>query len=178
MTKKSRFWGPFGKQYGNWDQTVLKCEWHHFYHVYWSLSRQLSSNKSLLVICKISGLFFNTLTAGQKYSFLNRDNLPQPIQTQLSLKRKTFSQLFFCIFEMQKNFFKFLKKRWPSKLMYFRNYGPRKPWLDKCLKSPVSEGSSKSNILNRLQRCVNVNHSTFSILIDQCEGNWIGKSLS
>ena len=28
----------------------------------------------------ILGLFFNTLTAGQKYSFLNRDKQTQPIQ--------------------------------------------------------------------------------------------------
>ena len=48
-------------------------------------------NKSLLVICKISTLFPNTLSADGKYSLLNRDNLTQPIQMQLSRKQKTFS---------------------------------------------------------------------------------------
>ena len=32
--------------------------------------------------------------------------------------------------------------------MYFRNYGLRKKWLDKCLKSPASEDPSTSNMVN------------------------------
>ena len=91
MFKKSRFGGPLEEQDAKWDQTVLESEWHNFYHFYGSLWRQLSSKKSLLVIGKSSELFFNTLTAVQKYSLLNRDNLTQPTQMQLSLKGKTFS---------------------------------------------------------------------------------------
>ena len=49
--------------------------------------------------------------------------------------------------------------------MYFRNYGPRKPLLDKCLKSPVSEGPSKSNMLNQPKHCLNLNHSNLTIFI-------------
>ena len=52
------------------------------------------SKRSLLVIGKIVGLFFNTLTAGQKYSLLNKDKLTQPIEMQSSLKRKTISEFF------------------------------------------------------------------------------------
>ena len=37
------------------------------------------------------GLFVNTLTADDKQSILERDNLTQPIQIQLSNKQKTFS---------------------------------------------------------------------------------------
>ena len=59
--------------------------------IYWSLWMQLSWKKSLLVICKIVGLFFNTLTAGDKYSLFNKGNLTQLIQIQLSKKQKTFS---------------------------------------------------------------------------------------
>ena len=51
--------------------------------------------KSLLVIHKILGLFVNTLTVDDKHYMLNRDNLTQPIQIQLSLKQKTFSEFFF-----------------------------------------------------------------------------------
>ena len=69
-------------------------KWHHFCHIFWALCWQLISKNSLIVIGKISGLFFNTLTAGQKYSLLNRDNLAPPTQMQLSLKAKTFSQFF------------------------------------------------------------------------------------
>ena len=37
-------------------------------------------------------MFVNILTADDKCSLLNRDNLRQPIQMQLSPKQKTFSQ--------------------------------------------------------------------------------------
>ena len=47
------------------------------------------------MICKILGLFFNTLTADDKYSLLNRDNLKDPIHTQLSQKPKAFCESFF-----------------------------------------------------------------------------------
>ena len=39
-------------------------------------------------------MFVNTLTADDQYSLLNRDNLTQPIRTQLSQKRKAFPQFF------------------------------------------------------------------------------------
>ena len=97
MPKKSRFKGSFKKQHGKCAQTLLKCQGQLLYHIYWSLLRQLSYKKSLLVICKISRLFINTLSADGKYSLLNRDNLRQPIEMQLSQKQKTFSR-FFCAF--------------------------------------------------------------------------------
>ena len=46
----------------------------------------------MLVLCKILGLFVNTLTDDDKYCLLCRDNLTQPIQILLSQKQKTFSQ--------------------------------------------------------------------------------------
>ena len=49
--------------------------------------------------------------------------------------------------------------------MYFRNCGLKKPWLDKCLKSPVSEDPSKSNMVNGPKYCSNLNCSTFSIFL-------------
>ena len=62
--------------------------------------------------------------------------------------------------------------------MYFASYGLRKPWLDKCLKKPVSEDLLKSNMVVGAKHCWNVNHRTFGMFIDQWEGNWVGKSLS
>ena len=47
----------------------------------------------MLVLCKILGLFVNTLTDDGKYSLLYRDNLTQEIQILLSRKPKTFSKL-------------------------------------------------------------------------------------
>ena len=48
--------------------------------------------KTILVLWKIFTLFVNTLTADDKYSFLNRDNLMQPIEILLPQYQKTFSQ--------------------------------------------------------------------------------------
>ena len=47
----------------------------------------------MLVLCKILGLFVNTLTEDGKCSLLYRENLTQQIQILLSQKRKTFSRL-------------------------------------------------------------------------------------
>ena len=47
------------------------------------------------MIEKILRLFVNTLTADEKQYLLNRDNLAQLLQMQLSQKQKTFAK-FFC----------------------------------------------------------------------------------
>ena len=44
----------------------------------------------MLVLCKESGVFLNTLTDDDKYCLLYRDNLTQPIQILLSQKQNTF----------------------------------------------------------------------------------------
>ena len=97
MSKKSPFKGSFGKQHGKGPQTLWKFAWQYLSHIYWSLWKQLTCKKSLLVICNISRLFPNTLSGVGKYSLFNRDNLTQPIEMQLSRKQKTFSE-FFCAF--------------------------------------------------------------------------------
>ena len=86
MSKKSSFRRPFDKQHGNWTQTLLKSQLHCLYDIYGSVWGNLSWKIPLIVICKILGLFVNTMTVGDKYSLLNRDNLTQPIQMQLSRK--------------------------------------------------------------------------------------------
>ena len=55
--------------------------------------------------------------------------------------------------------------------MYIRNYGLRKMWLDKCLKSLVSKDPSTSNMGNRPKNYCNTKASSFFIFIDHCEGN-------
>ena len=49
---------------------------------------------SLLVISNILGHFVNTLTANDKYSLSNNENLPQPSQMQLSKKQIIFAEFF------------------------------------------------------------------------------------
>ena len=90
MSIKSCFKGSFRKQHGKCAQTVFKFSWKNLYHIYWSLWRQLNFKKFLLVICKISRLFPNPLSADGKYSLLNTENLTQPIHMQLSRKQKLF----------------------------------------------------------------------------------------
>ena len=107
---KSRFNGFFRKQHGKCAETLLKFDSKNLYHIYWSLWRQLTFKKFLLVICKISSLFPNTLSADGKYSLLNRDNLTQPIQMQLSRKQKTFSEFFAAFLKSSLNFEHFQKK--------------------------------------------------------------------
>ena len=62
------------------------------------------------MIFKILGLFVNTLTADDKYSLLNRENLTQSIQTLLSQKQKTFSRIFSSFLKSTLNFEHFQKK--------------------------------------------------------------------
>ena len=110
MSKKSRFKGSFRKQHGKRLETLFKCQGQLLYHIYCSLWRQLSYEKSLLVICKISRLFINILSADGKYSLFNRENLMQPIEMQLSQKEKTFSQFFSAFLKSSLNFEHFSKK--------------------------------------------------------------------
>ena len=64
----------------------------------------------MLVLCKILGLFVNTLTDDGKDSLLYRDSLTQQIQILLSQKPKTFSQLSSEILKPTLNFSHFQKK--------------------------------------------------------------------
>ena len=59
-------------------------------------------------------MFVNTLTADDKYSLLNRDNLRQPIWKPLSQKQKTFSQFFLAFPKSTLNFEHFQKKDDPQ----------------------------------------------------------------
>ena len=54
----------------------------------------MSRKKSVLVRRKALELFVNTLSADDKYSLLNRDNLMQQIRTPLSKKQKPFYPFF------------------------------------------------------------------------------------
>ena len=64
----------------------------------------------MLVLCKILGLFVNTLSEDERYCLLYKDNLLQPIQILLSQKQKTFSQFFSAFLKSTLNFERFQKK--------------------------------------------------------------------
>ena len=62
------------------------------------------------MLCKISGLFPNTLIDNDKYSLLYGDNLTQPIQIHLSEKQKSFSDFFSAFLKSTLNCEHFEKK--------------------------------------------------------------------
>ena len=49
--------------------------------------------------------------------------------------------------------------------MYFRNYGLPKIWLDQCLKSPISEDPTKSNMVNKPKHCPNLKDTSLPYLL-------------
>ena len=110
ISKMSRFREPFNKWHGKPVETQFKAERQHLYHIFLSLLKHSSWKTSLLVICKILGLFVNPLTANDKHSLLKRSNLLQHFEMQLSQKRKSFSAFFFAFSECKFNFTRFQKK--------------------------------------------------------------------
>ena len=83
-------------------------------------------NQSVLVRHKFIRLFVNTLTVYDKHYLLNRDNLAQPIQMQLSKKQKRFSQFFFAFLKSTLNFRHLPNKDDPHSWCYSRNTGSEK----------------------------------------------------
>ena len=55
-------------------------------------------------------MFLNLFSADDRYSFLNRDNLRQPIQIQLFEKQKTFSEFFAAFLKARLSFEYFIKQ--------------------------------------------------------------------
>ena len=95
--KGSCFRTPFANERVNWFKTLLKSERHRYYPLFSSIRGKLSWKKTLSVWYEILRLFVNALTADDKYSDSNMQNLPQQFQTPLSHTQKTFS-LFFIAF--------------------------------------------------------------------------------
>ena len=80
-----------------------------------SIRGKLSWKKSPSVWYKILRLFLNALTADDKYSGTNIQNLLQQFQTPLSQKQKTFSCFFIAFLKWAWNLEHFRKKdEYPS----------------------------------------------------------------
>ena len=110
MCKKSRFRLPFQKEHGKLVSNLFKFERQHLYDIYCSTGRQFSCKKSPLVICPRLSLFVHTMTAVDKCSLPNRDNLMQPIHMELSQKLKAFYCFFPAFLKSRLNFELFQKK--------------------------------------------------------------------
>ena len=154
ISKKARFRTQFNSEHTKVSQTLLKLALLNFYHLFSSLWRKWNWKMSLLMISEILKLFINILTADYKHYICNKHNLQQFVQMQLSEKKKSL-WMFSFISEMYIQLLNILRKRWHSYLMHFWNEGLRKAWLDKCLKSPLSEQQSTVNMLKGPKHCWN-----------------------
>ena len=63
------------------------------------------------------------------------------------------------------------KKKMTLKADVFLNFWTRNRCLDRCLKSPVSEDPSTSNMVNEPKHCSKLDDITFTIFIDPCDNN-------
>ena len=109
-SRNSCFRTPFGNQRVKEFQTPLKVARHHYYPFFPWIPGKVSWKKTALVWLKILRLFFNTLTADDKYSCRNMQNFMQQLQTLLSQKRKTFSWFLIAFLKCAWNLEHFQKK--------------------------------------------------------------------
>ena len=103
--------------------------------------------------CPILGQLVNILTADEKYAVLNRDNLTIPIQMQLSQKKKTTFSIFFAAYLKSRLNFEHFEKETTLIDFVIPKVQTPKSRSDKCLKSPVSEDTSTSNMVNVPKDC-------------------------
>ena len=78
------------------------------------------------MIHKILRLFVNILRVDEKHYLLNKDNLTEPIQIQLSQKQKTFCEFFFAFLKSIINLNIFQKKMKLIAHVLFGNTGSEK----------------------------------------------------
>ena len=109
MRKRLCFWKPFGSEHVSESQKLLKFVEKHFYPTFSLFWAKLSEKMSILVRSEILGLLVNTSPADYKYSRSNRQNLPLPIQMQLSKKQKIFCSNFIAFLKFKLNFWHFQK---------------------------------------------------------------------
>ena len=84
LTIQRRLKTSFQSQHVKRFQTLVKSSWEHFYHIFWSLWGEIIWKISTWLKFHIIGLFANTWTADYKYPVPDCENLPFPIQIQLS----------------------------------------------------------------------------------------------
>ena len=176
MCKNSRFRLPFQREHGKLVSILFKVERQHLHHIYWSTGRQLSCKKSLLVIWESLTLFVNRMSAVDKCSLRNRENLMQPIHMQLSQKRKTFCTFILHFRNLGSILEIFRKKMTPLAylILWLR---PAKSALRYMCKSPPSEYPFKRKMVNWCELCFNLSGSTCGIIFAQWESNLVAKSL-
>ena len=127
-------------------------------------SEEFDFEMSLLVISEILWLFINTLTADEKYSFRNRENLLPAIQMILSKKQKIFNQFLAA-------FLKFTSNIYMKDVVSLMSKHP-------VLEHPSTVTMSKGDPFSIYKECWNLHENTFIMLLYHSEKDWVRKSLS
>ena len=68
MSKKARISTLMDSQHVKESERLLKSARQYFFHIFWSLWKEISSKNSVLVVSEILRLFVNILTPDEKYS--------------------------------------------------------------------------------------------------------------
>ena len=84
LSKNRCFRTSFDSQHVKWSQTLVKSAWQHSDHIFWSLSGRMIWKLSPFFKFKILGMFVNILTARDKYTGQDCQNLQINTQMQLS----------------------------------------------------------------------------------------------
>ena len=103
----------FDSQHVKRFQTLVKSSWERFYHTFSSLWGKMIWKISPWLNFVFIGLLVNTWTADYKYPVPDCENLPFPIEIQLSSKKKRFSMFFSPFMESPSNLQHFEKKEDP-----------------------------------------------------------------
>ena len=127
------------------------------------MSRQLSWKTYFLSTRQILGILVNTLAADDEFPVLNKDNLMIPIQSQLSQKQRNFCQFLTAFLKYGLNFEYFEKQDDPNRF---------------CISDITDSENSRSNMVNVPKHCWNLHHSILIKFTNQCQRNWVRKSLS
>ena len=84
LTIQRRLKTSFDSQHVKRFQKLVKSSWENFYHIFSSLRAEMIWKISPWLKFEIMGLFVKTWTADYKYPVRDCENLPFPIQIQLS----------------------------------------------------------------------------------------------
>ena len=177
MCRKSCFRRPFESQVCKQCQILLKAAPTHLYLLFWALWMQLSWKKSVLVKSRILGLFANTLTADDKYSLLNRDNV-NAVNSDSSIKvtKIFFSMLFLCFWNLYL-ILNIWKKKNTLIADVFGKLETAKDVLKEISKKSCSRRPFNKRHGKRSQTLLKSKKQHLYHLNDHCESNWVGRSL-
>ena len=114
------------------------------------------------------------MSAVDKCSLPNRDNLMQPIHMQLSEKLKAFYGFLLALSKSRLNFEHF-KKKFTLIVYLFLRLRPAKSVVRYMCKRPASDYPSKRNMASGSQLCLNLSYNTCTIFIDQGENSLAAK---